>query len=200
MEFPSKIKQARSVFHVYIAEHSVLLYKMTEEFDKINVLLRVNSEQRDAITQLFEDNNWNLEVFTMTEDEGQGAENFVRTYRIEQSQDPEHDECPYCLCRPCITDETNRQLWWEPAPIPPSIHNHSLRKERYKYFWTMLFHRGVFLDERYQNRKLQAMQADPRLRNEVCHRRDLLPKCVIGLVREWFPNLPGIPYMGHRWE
>ncbi len=21
-------------------------------------------------------------------------------------------ECAYCLCKPCITDERNRQLWW----------------------------------------------------------------------------------------
>ncbi|KAK3083397.1 hypothetical protein FSP39_009076 [Pinctada imbricata] len=173
---------------------------MAGESEKITLLLKVSSEQRDAIAKLFEDENWNFEEFVMTESEGDGAENFVRTYRIDHSQDPEHTECQHCLCRPCITDESNRQMWWEPEPVPPSRNNHALRKERYKYFWTMLFHRGVFLDERYQNRKLEAMRQDPRLRNQVCHRRDLLPKCVIELVREWFPNLPGVPYMGHRWE
>lgn len=71
----------------------------------------------------------------------------------------------------------------------------------YKFFWTMLFHRGViFLDERYRERKLNVLQLDPRFTNVASHRRDILPECVVNLVRVWFPNPKNIPYMGHRWQ
>ena len=76
----------------------------------------------------------------------------------------------------------------------------SFRKELYKYFWTMLFHRHVFLDDRYLDRKLRALKQGPRMRNVVNHRRDILPHCVIKLVRSWYPNPKDVPYMGHMWE
>lgn len=32
-------------------------------------------------------------------------------FRIQQNEN--FDECPHCFCKPCITDEINKQLWWE---------------------------------------------------------------------------------------
>jgi hypothetical protein len=34
----------------------------------------------------------------------------------------------------------------------------------------------------------------------IYHRRDLMSKCVIELVRHWYPNLQDKEYMGHMWE
>ena len=102
--------------------------------------------------------------------------------------------------KPCITDGRNRQMWWPSEPALPDRRNTSFRKEKYKFFWTMLFHRGVFLDERYRERKLNVLQLDPRFTNVASHRRDILPECVVNLVRVWFPNPKNIPYMGHRWQ
>lgn len=91
-------------------------------------------------------------------------------------------------------------MWWPSEPALPERRNTSFRKEKYKFFWTMLFHRGVFLDERYRERKLNVLQLDPRFTNVASHRRDILPECVVNLVRVWFPNPKNIPYMRHRWQ
>ena len=125
-------------------------------------------------------------------------ESLLKSQKCEQKEG--HLECPHCLCKPCITSECFRQMWWETDSVEPDEKNHSLRKEKYKYFWTMLYHREVFLDERYINRKLEALKRDPRRRNTVYHRREILPDCVLNTVRKWYPNPPDIPYMGHRWN
>ena len=78
--------------------------------------------------------------------------------------------------------------------------NAQLRKDKYKRFWTMLFHRNVWKDPRYRERKRRALQHDPRRKNYVYHKRDIMPKCVIDLVRHWLPNLNNQPYMGHMWQ
>ena len=52
--------------------------------------------------------------------------------------------------------------------------NNLQRKETYKKFWTMLFHHGVFLDERHQPIKQAALKRDPRCKSMVWHRRDIL--------------------------
>ena len=116
-------------------------------------------------------------------------------YHIDQDPNEEVRRC--CLCKPCITSERNRQLWWENEDTNPSRRNHDLRKDKYRRFWTMMFHRNVWNDPRYLDAKCVVLQNDPRCRNLVCHRRDIMPKCVLSLVRGWFPNLPGIPYLGH---
>ena len=67
-------------------------------------------------------------------------------------QDLSVNECAYCFCRPCITSETNRQLWWETDEAPHSGNNHGLRKEKYKRFWTMMFHWGVWDEPRYKRK------------------------------------------------
>lgn len=180
---------------------------MAEKEDTSVISLRVNSEQREAIIQFFNFNNWDLEEATgegiqsnadETDENGDVLGNFERTFHIPQDNNVE--ECPHCFCRPCITNERNHQMWWKSECEPPSRRNSSLRKEKYKFFWTMLFHRGVFQDPRYKSRKLEIMHQNPRLRGVVCHRRDVLPSCVLETVRRWLPNLKNVPYMGHRWE
>ena len=63
-----------------------------------------------------------------------------------------------------------------------------------------MYHRDAWKDLRYLAEKLKALQADPRHRKNEWRRRDIMPKCVLSLVRTWFPNPDGVPYMGHLWE
>lgn len=68
--------------------------------------------------------------------------------------------------------------WRLSEPVMANERNRAMRKEKYKVFWTMLFHRGVLMDTRYKSQKIGSWQADPRLGDVVCHRRDILPQCV----------------------
>jgi hypothetical protein len=76
----------------------------------------------------------------------------------------------------------------------------------YKRFWTCLLHRGVWDNPIYIDRKKSALQCEnnqdivfsgPR---GGYHRRDLMPQCVLTLVRSWLPNPKSKPYMGHKWN
>ncbi|CAC5379244.1 unnamed protein product [Mytilus coruscus] len=160
--------------------------------------LEVTQEQREAIYHFFAHNDWEFkdisgENASVEENESNEGDFFI-------AQDENSEECPNCLCRPCITNERNRQLWWENENHPEHQRNAYLRKDKYKRFWTNLLHRGVWKDPRYLLRKREALRRDPRRHKCVYHRRDLMPKCVLELVRQWFPNLPEQQYMGHMWE
>ena len=93
------------------------------------------------------------------------------------------------------TNEQNSQLWWHANTEEPHLRNSGLRKEHYKLFWTMLLHRGVWNDDRYIVMKVDAMSRDPRRQRYDWHKRDIMPKCVVSLVRHWFPNPRGFPYI-----
>ena len=55
------------------------------------------------------------------------------TYVIQQ--DISELECPFCSCRPCITDERNRQNWWINVQQNAHALNTGQRKGLYKRFW-----------------------------------------------------------------
>lgn len=170
------------------------------ESDSTSVLsLEVTQEQRDAIYYFFTHNEWEFKEVQNCQNNGENSPDISDgDFFIEQ--DENDDECEHCLCKPCITDERNRQLWWETENQIEHERNTHLRKEKYKRFWTNLFHRGVWKDPRYLERKRNALDRDFRRKKYVYHRRDLMPKCVIEIVRQWFPNLPDKDYMGHMWE
>jgi hypothetical protein len=65
----------------------------------------------------------------------------------------------------------------------------------------MLFHRRVWKDVRYLQRKKAALGLDPNFNMfQWMHRRDIIPNCVLKTVRSWYPNPEGLPYLGHMWE
>jgi hypothetical protein len=41
-------------------------------------------------------------------------------------------------------------MWWPAEPVSLNRKNSSFPKEKYRFFWTMLFHKCGFLDERYK--------------------------------------------------
>ena len=70
----------------------------------------------------------------------------------------------------------------------------------YRRFWTMMYHRQVWDDPKYVEKKALALQRRPGRKRLVYHRRDIMPNCVIDLVRTWYPNPEKVPYMGHKWD
>ncbi|KAJ8303652.1 LOW QUALITY PROTEIN: hypothetical protein KUTeg_018762 [Tegillarca granosa] len=77
---------------------------------------------------------------------------------------------------------------WEDEPLPLGENNNKERKERYKYFWKDI-------------KKENPINKDPQRKQFVWHKRDIMPLCVLKLVRNWYPNPEGKPYMGHiNWE
>ncbi len=192
---------------------------MNAENQNIRLIINVSELQLNTITNLFNHNDWvwseiNQDtqlITTSTQCDEQhllpevgdvqpanGKNAIYPNFHI--AQDESQDECPYCYCRPCITNERNRQLWWEDENAEPNHTNTGLRKEKYKRFWTMMHHRNVWEDERYKSKKREALKRDPRCKKYEWHRREIMPKCVLDLVRQWLPNPSNIPYMGHLWE
>lgn len=161
-------------------------------WDLDSVIVNENNSSVDAETQ--------TDTCTpgVTNDEASENNEDYEPFRIQQDQNI--DECPHCFCRPCITNEVNKQQWWEDEPHPGHVRNKSLRKETFKRFWTMMYHRNVWSHPSYIQKKIRALQRDHRYRNFVYHRRDIMPDCVLKCVRGWFPNPENMPYMGHLWE
>lgn len=71
-------------------------------------------------------------------------------HNSSSDSDDSFDGCPHCFCDPCVT--THRQGWLGNA-VPHNDRNPSLRKIRYKKFWTMLDRRQAWINPRYQRKK-----------------------------------------------
>jgi len=65
----------------------------------------------------------------------------------------------------------------------------------------MMYHRGIWSKEEYLLRKKNALTVGQQNREDwATHKRDILPKCVVKLVRGWYPNPKGVAYMGYLWQ
>ncbi|CAH1238874.1 Hypp5654 [Branchiostoma lanceolatum] len=114
-------------------------------------------------------------------------------------------ECPRCLCKPCVT--TPEPLWL--GQQPACEENAALRKVKYKTFWATMVNMmpSPWYDDRYLRRKDQKLAEDialePAARRLVIAGggtvREIMPKCVLKLVRGRFPNPRGKAYLGHKW-
>ena len=113
----------------------------------------------------------------------------------ESDDSAEFDGCLECLCNPCVT--THRQAWLGDA-VASHNRNADLRKKRYKHFWQMLDRRQAWIHPMYIRRKAQPFN---RQDDTVVYTvGEIMPRCVVDLVRSLFPNPPGRPYMGHKWQ
>lgn len=153
------------------------------------IQLRVTEEQAQAIREFAYAQG--IEEVPVMHGDNQPAEHCV----VIRPRNPDMVECEYCLCQPCVLHDNNRQAWWPQDNSEPAENNSGLRKNLYYKFWTMLYHRGVWDDERYIQRKRQATENIDR----AIIRREIMPVCVLDRVREWLPNVQGQPYMGHKW-
>lgn len=173
--------------------------------DKKTLTLHTNEEQLAAIKALYEQNGWPFEECSIDEPvqctSNSSAEKSECEWRPVGKPEPRGEKCPHCLCDPCIAHEANRQSWWLAGQHPPRTGNSSGRKQLYKRFWSMLTERGLWMSETYTIRKNEALRRDPQQNTYVWyHRREIMPNCVLQLVRGWLPNHPKTPYMGHMWE
>ena len=113
----------------------------------------------------------------------------------ESDNSADFDGCRECLCNPCVT--SHRQAWLGNA-VAPHNRNADLRKKRYKHFWQMLDRRQAWIHPSYLRKKAQLLnRQDDTIVYTV---REIMPRCVVDLVRSLFPNPPGRPYMGHKWQ
>lgn len=178
------------------------------------LVLNVDSAQREVIRQLFNHFDWDFDgavqqVETIMTNHHHQNTNQDMPHVIDDADVPgfidppdvNAAECPYCYCRPCVTDNVNRQMWWGDAAVAPSRWNSRKRKCLYKKFWTMLTHKQAWTDQRYLAKKVAALGRDPNKRYYGwIHKRDIMPDCVLKMVRGWLPNMPGTAYMDHMWE
>ena len=110
-----------------------------------------------------------------------------------EPEDLRPGECNYCLQAPCVTSLPNDFLG---NGQPACDENSGVRHAIYTRYWKVIANLGGWNDERYLNRKRNIGGGEWA----VCHRREIMPICVLKQVRELYPNPQGIPYMGHKWE
>ena len=181
------------------------------------ISLKVTEEQKELIYAMWAHNEWNVELANDETGNGNlcaqcnrnlpaqlGPEDNIDGHDFHIASQEGEAECPHCLFRPCVTSQCFRQLWWETENHEPCDDNGQFRKEHYKRFWVMLLNRGAWQDPRYQAKKALALQEDANRQHNVwigpsrSHPRDIMPRCIVSLVRQWLPNATK-PYMGHRW-
>ena len=182
--------------------------------------LMVTDEQKTILEGIFNFHNWDLQRATLDDHnlENQrehesdnsasnhtGSSSYSSEHNIQDgaSLDSENNisenECCFCLCDPCITAEMNRQLWWPVQNLEPSVRNRSTRNKTYKKFWAMMTNKNKWSDPRYMDRKLDALGQDPSRKHYTWHKREIMPNCILKLVREWFPKTLSEEYIGHLW-
>lgn len=152
-------------------------------------LVLLSQEQIQAVSALFQQNNWDLAVIETPGEEpgpelpqadipqqGEHHSSFVTV------QDPDAPKCPHCFCSPCITSERNRQNWWGTGQNKPARNNRTPRYQAYSNFWTMMYHRNVWESEDYKKKKADVLQVE-YTQPVTFHKRDIMPECVLNLVR-----------------
>ena len=162
---------------------------------KNNIMIKgIDEQQKHAIEKLFREQKWSLDMEVM--DNIEDSSNEFENYFIPPCDGK--SKCPFCFCQPCITNIENRQAWWSLNNGYPSAENSRKRKDCYKRFWAMMFHRGVWNIPEYTIKKDTILAG--KTNETVIIMREIMPDCVLKIVRGWFPNPPGTPYMGHKWN
>ena len=78
-------------------------------------IISLKVEQRETIIQCINFNSWDLDEMLFKEGSTclSGHKLMIMTSKGHStciSQNENCDECPHCLCKPCITDEQNRHM------------------------------------------------------------------------------------------
>ena len=69
----------------------------------------------------------------------------------------------------------------------------------YRKFWSMLEMHNSWRHPAYLHKKSAVMECDGVDESVVEVLREIMPDCVLSLVRELYPNPVGVPYLGHKW-
>ena len=116
--------------------------------------------------------------------------------------DDTREACQHCFLQPYVT--TYRQSWLVQRKRPHRG-NCATRRRMYKKFWSVLYHRDAWKHPQYIHKKQQHLVAsfpETVWETGIGHHtdREIMPDCVLELVRDLYPNPPGQPYTGHRWH
>lgn len=204
-------------------------HKMASEENMQTHVIRVTQLQWDTIQALFGHNDWDLQELDIQDVAGEPTaeiQDVAAVAGINEANDivpcpgndedireqggdinnqepaippvPGSAECIHCLCTPCVT--THRQAWLGKGN-PPRAGNNLIRKDKYKRFWKMMNDRGAWHDPRYQARKAQALGRGPLEEQDgyLITVREMMPDCILTLVRYLYPNPKNTRYMGHMW-
>lgn len=122
---------------------------------------------------------------------------------VAEHAEPVAGRCPECFISPCVTQEVLGQSWFADVPLPAHKRNSPLRKVIYHRIWTVIGRLGGWRNHLYLEKK-QRLLTEARGRQAdfetlVRVRREIIPDCVLDLVRSRYPNPPKQPYMGHKW-
>ena len=172
---------------------------MSDETDKTGdyIIKNLDSYQIKCIENLFREKKWIFESEKYDENADKEVYECANTHFKIEPIDGE-TKCIYCFCQPCVTNEQNRQQWWGTDPTAPGIENSGKRKKCYQRFWAMMAHRHVWNIPEYLEKRAQSL-SENRHKCVIIH-REIMPDCVLSVVRNWYPNPPKVQYMGHKWN
>ena len=113
---------------------------------------------------------------------------------VTDAASDEADKCVFCFLSPCITLHNAEAIVG--AGQAASDRNPPIRKQLYRRFWHIIDNVGGWNTPQYLRKKAETGGQT----NIVQHRREIMPECVLKIVRQKFPNPAGKDYMGHHWE
>ena len=100
------------------------------------------------------------------------------------------------FCSPC---ETCVRQQWLGQGQDAHKRNSRIRKNLYRKCRSMINMRGARRYPLHVRKKEMAMCRD-HIDGTVVHvHREIMPECVLKLVRGLYPYQPDTPYLGHRW-
>ncbi|VDI37465.1 Hypothetical predicted protein [Mytilus galloprovincialis] len=187
---------------------------------RCEMVLKVNEEERDKLMIFLKEQNMTscivekkcIKRKRSKKDEKGSTSSSQRNIQDESGDrddngdngdpDPGHEDialregqCPYCFITPCVAT-SNITAPWVGNGQPPSNANPQIRKGIYRRFWKCINNMYGWLLPQYLDKKKRVGGGEW----VVMHQREIMPECVLELVRELYPNPVGIQYMGHMWE
>lgn len=131
----------------------------------VDLHIRVNAAQVEVVRKFMVEKG--IEEVSETDNTVDNSSlNLPPGRRIEPK--PGFHPCEYCLCQPCVTDNSNKQAWWgSESQSEGSQFSNALRRQCYYKFWTMLYHRGLWCNPIYLQQKQNA-GVNPTSRGKSC--------------------------------
>ena len=132
--------------------HFVYTILKMRELQNKTVTMELNNLQLETIKCLFGHNDWEMKIIEQAavveenggnshvqnnNDQSTQTNNDNVANEADEDDNPEfvippdtlQEECQYCFCSPCITNEQNKQMWWHDRAESPHQRNAALRKE-----------------------------------------------------------------------
>ena len=116
------------------------------------------------------------------------------SYTTHSNETESNSQCLFCFCSPCVTSA--RQCWLGNGQAAHA-RNAGVRKKLYRKFWAMMNRRGAWRHPLYLEKRQDSISRVNPLHVNI--NREIMPDCILHVVRTLYPNPKGIPYQGHNW-